>query len=298
MAREHDYRGRFAPSPTGPLHFGSLVTALASYLEARHHNGSWLVRIEDIDPLRDSPLASEQILASLDAHQLHSDEPVRYQSDRLDAYAATVNELLATGLAYRCICSRKELRGTNGYHPNHCRSRPQTAAGHAIRFVLQDAHTHWQDDLHGPQQQRIRAEADDPVIVRKEGFVAYKLAVIVDDIDQRISHIVRGSDLLTTTAQQLQMYHALKAPPPRWLHVPVITDRSGQKLSKQNHAPALDDTQPARNLLLALTFLGQQPPASLRGASARTVLEWASQHWQRTDMPRHSPVCNPTAAVL
>lgn len=286
MASQH-YRGRFAPSPTGPLHFGSLVTALASWLEARAARGDWLVRIEDLDPMREPPEAAQQILHSLNCHGLSADEPVRCQSERHEAYQKVINQLLQQGRAYRCACSRKQLRANGGYHPNHCRSTPTIPEGapHAVRFALTDENSHWLDQLLGPQEQRVRAELDDPVILRKEGFYAYQLAVVVDDIDQGITDVVRGSDLLDTTAQQQQIYHALGATPPRWLHIPVILNDQGQKLSKQTHAPALDDSQPARNLTWALTALGQQPPASLADTTTGTVLDWALRHWRRSAIP-------------
>ena len=277
------YRGRFAPSPTGPLHFGSLVTALASYLEARCHQGQWLIRIEDIDPLREPPEASQQILHSLEAHHLFSDEPVRFQSQRQDAYQGAIERLLAQGDAYRCSCSRKQLRENQGRHPYGCRNRtiPPQSSPYAIRFALQDEDCHWQDQLLGPQHQQVKAEVDDPVIRRKEGFYAYQLAVVVDDIDQGITHVVRGSDLLDMTAQQQQIYRALGATPPRWLHIPVIRNSQGQKLSKQTHAPALNDATPALNLVRALDALGQQPPEALVTQSPKQILQWAQQHWRR-----------------
>lgn len=283
------YRGRFAPSPTGPLHFGSLVTALASYLEAKSHGGSWLVRIEDLDPLRESRKAVDQICRSLVAHGLYSDEPIRFQSARHEAYQAIVKRLLNSHAAYRCACSRKQLQAHSGRHPYHCREHEVATLTpqHAIRFALDDQTARWNDDLLGPQIQTVHAELDDPVIQRKEGFYAYQLAVVADDIDQRISHVVRGSDLLAMTAQQQQIYHALGATPPQWLHIPVILNHQGQKLSKQTHAPALDDRQASLNLRQALTTLGQQPPQSLNQSSPTAILAWATEHWRRDGISRH-----------
>ncbi len=277
------YRGRFAPSPTGPLHFGSLVTALASWLEARCAGGDWLVRIEDLDPLREPPEATGQILHSLDCHGLFPDEPVRFQSKRHEAYQAAIEQLLSRGSAYRCRCSRKQLQQHGGYHPAHCRNG-EPAAGdtpYAIRFALNDEAGHWHDLLLGPQQQQVRAELDDPVILRKEGFYAYQLAVVVDDIDQGITHVVRGSDLLDMTAQQQQIFRALGARPPAWLHIPVIVNEQGQKLSKQTHAPALNDRQPAGNLFMALEALGHKPPPTLQTACVEDVLAWGRCNWRR-----------------
>ena len=277
------YRGRFAPSPTGPLHFGSLVTAVASYVEARVHLGQWLIRIEDLDPLREPPEATGQILRSLEAHGLFPDEPVRFQSRRHDAYHDAIDRLLASGHAYRCPCSRKELRANGGRHPHHCREARLQPGDRpfAVRFALHDEQCHWQDELLGPQHQVVQAEFDDPVILRKEGFYAYQLAVVVDDIDQGITDVVRGSDLLDMTAQQQQIYRALGAEPPGWLHIPVILNEQGQKLSKQTHAPALDDERAAENLFRALDALGQEPPASLQASGPDEILAWACQHWRR-----------------
>lgn len=284
------YCGRFAPSPTGPLHFGSLVTALASFLEADRHQGTWLVRIEDLDPLRESQEAVDRILTSLDAHHLHTATPIRFQSQRHDAYQAVIERLLATGQAYRCPCSRKELQANNGHHSERCRHREAIPAGtpFAVRFALRDAVAEWQDRLLGYQKLTVRAELEDPVIQRKEGFYAYQLAVVVDDIDQGITDIVRGSDLLATTGHQQQLYQALDASWPSWFHIPVILNQAGQKLSKQTHAPALDDRQPADNLVRALTALGQQPPANLAKGNVTTVLDWARAHWQPDRLPRDS----------
>lgn len=281
------YRGRFAPSPTGPLHFGSLVTALASWLEARAAGGDWLVRIEDLDPLREPPEATGQILHSLDCHGLFPDEPVRFQSKCHEAYQVAIEQLLSQGKAYRCRCSRKQLQQHGGYHPARCRDG-QPAPGdtpYAIRFALNDETSHWQDLLLGPQQQQVHEELDDPVLLRKEGFYAYQLAVVTDDIDQAITDIVRGSDLLEMTAQQQQIFQALGAKPPHWLHIPVVVNEQGQKLSKQTHAPALNDAQPAANLTRALGTLGQRPPKALLTASVDEVLAWGRSHWQRHAIP-------------
>ncbi|MFC4260250.1 tRNA glutamyl-Q(34) synthetase GluQRS [Marinobacter lacisalsi] len=281
------YRGRFAPSPTGPLHFGSLVTAVASYLEAHSRNGEWLVRIEDLDPLRESPEAADQILHSLTRHELHWHGDVRYQSTRLDGYRQLANQLVERGRAYYCGCSRKELKASDGHHPYHCRTGGPLPPDRplAIRFTLNNENAHWYDRILGAQHQSVRAEVDDPVIIRKEGFVAYQLAVVVDDIDQGITDVVRGSDLLETTAQQRQICQALNGTSPDWAHIPVVLNRQGQKLSKQNHAPALDDTRPGRNLWHALSTLGQHPPQTLQNDTPERILGWALAHWSLDHIP-------------
>lgn len=278
---EHRYRGRFAPSPTGPLHFGSLVTAVASFLEARNRGGTWLVRIEDLDPLRESPEATDRILASLEAHGLRSDEPVRFQSERHAHYLTLIDQLLDRGLAYRCACSRKQLREHGGRHPEGCREGHARSDGRpfAVRFALHDEQSEWRDQLLGPQSQAVHAELDDPVILRKEGFYAYQLAVVADDIDQGITHVVRGSDLLDMTAQQQQIYRALRARPPHWMHIPVILNAEGQKLSKQNHAPALDDRIAKDNLEQALAALGQDPSLLSGATDIDTLLDRAAANW-------------------
>lgn len=281
------YRGRFAPSPTGPLHFGSLVTALASYLEARCHDGAWLVRIEDLDPLRESPEAVDSILHSLEAHGLHWDEAVRRQSQRLNHYHQLIRQLVQQGQAYTCGCSRKELQAHGGRHPFHCRDGGHAPPGRplATRFALSDESALWQDLILGPQQQTVNAELDDPIILRKEGFVAYQLAVVADDIDQGISHIIRGSDLLETTAQQDQIFRTLEATAPERGHIPVVLNEQGQKLSKQTHAPALNDDTPTANLWHALHALGQQPAADLRRVTPRELLAWAEANWHLSRIP-------------
>lgn len=280
-----EYRGRFAPSPTGPLHFGSLVTAVASYLDARAHSGIWLVRIEDLDPLRESPAATGMILASLAAHGLEPDEPVRFQAQCHHRYQQIIDRLLQQGRAYRCICSRRQLQDNQGRHPNRCREGAVTAdqvidQPYAVRFALEDENATWQDQLLGPQRQQVHVETDDPVIRRKEGFYAYQLAVVADDIDQQITRVVRGSDLLDMTAQQCQIYRTLGSRPPAWLHIPVILNAEGQKLSKQNLAPALDDLRPAENLLSALEALAQNVSGLATADPVADILQTAAARWQ------------------
>ncbi|TVP55192.1 MAG: tRNA glutamyl-Q(34) synthetase GluQRS [Halomonadaceae bacterium] len=281
------YCGRFAPSPTGPLHQGSLVAALASYLDARQHQGRWLLRIEDLDPLRESISARDAILNSLEAHGLHWDGPVHYQSQRHQAYEQLLHQWQQQGRIYPCPCSRKELQAADGYHPRHCRQQPdwQSPAPRALRFALSDTEGQWQDRLLGALSYHLVAEQDDPVLKRKEGYYAYHLGVVCDDIDQGVNQIVRGQDLLESTPIHLALYQALAQPAPGYLHIPLLCNAQGQKLSKQTHAPALDDRQAGNNLWCALRSLHQSPPADLQPAPVTEILAWAQQHWRATALP-------------
>ena len=287
------YRGRFAPSPTGPLHFGSLVAALASFLEARSRQGLWFLRIEDLDPLREPPDATRQILHALDCHGLGWDGAVCYQSQRQPHYREILDRLRWAGFAYRCSCSRRELRENDGRHPHRCRERTSPAHGEspkapgaAVRFALDDRIWSWIDGIQGPCSVRVQAEIDDFVIQRKEGFFAYQMAVVCDDIAQGITEVVRGHDLLSSTPFQLALYQALENPPPAFHHLPLVTNKRGQKLSKQNRARPLDNGKAAANLYRALRFLGQEPPPELARAPVPAILEWALRNWRSSRIPR------------
>lgn len=279
------YIGRFAPSPTGPLHFGSLVAALGSYLDARAHDGTWLVRMEDLDPPREEPGAADRILASLEAHGLQGDGPVMYQSQRLDIYEDVLDKLQARGLVYHCQCTRAQIRAAGGHDDRGCRTQGAEPEGAARRLVQAGREYRFDDIWHGHQVQSIR---EDSILKRRDGLHAYQLAVVVDDIAQGVTHIVRGADLLETTATQMDLFRQLGHSEPHYGHLPLAMNREGQKLSKQNHAPALDDGQPTHNLCRALEFLGQQPPASLATATPNEVLAWAIPNWQRDTVNAHN----------
>ncbi len=286
MAGSHPpYRGRFAPSPTGPLHLGSLIAALASFLDARHAGGSWLVRMEDLDPPREEPGAAERILNSLQRHGLHWDEPVLWQSTRTLAYNAALESLSAAGHLFHCDCTRAML-GPGGACNGRCGPR-QSSVGksRATRVrVPRDCHISFRDRLQGRQDAALGLELPDFVVRRKDGLDAYQLAVVVDDASQSITHVVRGSDLLDSTPRQIFLQRLLDYPTPGYCHLPVITNTSGQKFSKQNHAPALDDTRPVANLRLALRFLHQpEPPAGI--ADTGPLLEFAVCHWSLQRIP-------------
>lgn len=278
--------GRFAPSPSGPLHFGSLLAALASFLEARTRNGCWLVRIEDIDTPRVVPGAADAILRSLEAHGLYWDGSVLYQSRRLASYTAALARLDAADSLYPCTCSRRELArwtspGVTGrVYPGFCRSgprRPQRPA--ALRVRTQSIRIRFVDRLQGGFSQQLEVDVGDFVVQRADGIVAYQLAVVVDDADQAVNQIVRGSDLLDSTPRQIHLQQLLELPTPDYLHIPVAVDASGAKLSKQTEATALDDAHPEAALITALQFLGQQPPPELMHAPVPNIIEWALMHW-------------------
>lgn len=287
MAAMNGYRGRFAPSPTGPLHFGSLVAALASYLDARSHGGKWLVRVEDLDAPRCVPGAETQILATLEACGLEWDEPVARQSQRLELYRAALERLKVEGRAYGCGCTRREIAdsstGTQGAgetpYPGTCRNglKPGREA-RAWRMRVDDASVSYEDRLQGLQTQGVAREVGDFVLRRADGIWAYQLAVVVDDAAQGITDVVRGADLLSSTPRQIALQAALGLPRPRYLHVPVATNGCGEKLSKQTLAPPAG----VESLPAVVRFLDMRPPADLRG---RELIAWAVANWDVTALP-------------
>jgi len=283
--------GRFAPSPTGPLHLGSLYTAVASYLDARSRGGRWLVRIEDLDGPRCVPGAVDLILRTLEHHALHWDGAVTYQHERLASYQAALEQLGKAGLTYRCTCSRSRL--PDAIYPGYCRTRP-TAAGQpaALRVIAPARSIAFADLLQGNFEQRLDRDVGDFVVLRRDGIVAYQLAVVVDDIAQQITHVVRGADLLDNTPRQLLLFEYLHAPAPHYAHVPLLVDRTGAKLSKRTMAHAIDDTQASANLALILSLLHHPPPAGLRHASPDELLHWAIGAWDLKRLPAQSTLAN------
>jgi glutamyl-Q tRNA(Asp) synthetase len=252
------YRGRFAPSPTGPLHFGSLVAALGSWLRARAQGGMWLVRMEDLDPPREVPGAAVEILATLAAFGLNSDEPVLYQSRRELIYLAAFEQLRTTGLVFPCWCSRGDLQVSEAVHRLPCLAPPDSTREPAWRLTVPDETIEFDDAALGKQTQNLREHAGDFVIRRVEGWYAYQLAVVVDDADAGITEIVRGSDLLDSTPRQICLQRLLGLPTPRYLHLPLVVDSEGRKLSKQDKARPVDANAPVLSLLAACEFLGIQ----------------------------------------
>ena len=273
------YRGRFAPSPTGDLHFGSLVTAVASYLDARRAGGEWLVRIEDVDQPRMVPGAADRILQCLEAYGMHWDGAVMYQSQRGEAYAAALGRL--GDLVYGCGCTRSELAQHDvrrEYYPGTCRDG--LAPGRVTRsqrLRVPDRDLHWEDRRLGPQRENLAASVGDFVLRRADGLWAYQLAVVVDDGAQGITDIVRGEDLLTSTARQIYLQELLHLPRPRYRHVPIALDAQGQKLSKQTQALAVPPSGSSSVLSEALRFLGEPVDSELDEIAL--IWQWAiSRH--------------------
>ncbi|TAN71478.1 MAG: tRNA glutamyl-Q(34) synthetase GluQRS [Gallionella sp.] len=281
------YRGRFAPSPTGPLHFGSLVAAVGSYLDARHHHGQWLVRIEDLDTPRCVPGAADNILRTLEAFGLHWDEAILCQSRRTAAYEATLQQLQAIGAAYPCACTRKEiadsaLHGIEGpVYPGTCRNGlPADRDARAWRVRTNNQPTEFNDALQGHINQHLESEIGDFVVKRADGLFAYQLAVVMDDAFQNITHVVRGADLLHSTPRQIYLQRLLGYATPAYMHLPIAVNAQGEKLSKQTLAPAVTADDVIATLFAVLEFLRQQPPAELRQGSVEEVLGWAIKNWQ------------------
>ena len=278
-----NYVGRFAPSPTGPLHFGSLLAAVASYLQARANNGRWLLRIENIDPPRADPEAIPLILEALEAFGFEWDGPVTYQSQFADRHYALVEQLLKQGQAYPCTCSRRTLasarRGPLGIvYPGTCRSGCLDGES-AIRIRTNNDAVCFTDGLQGRQCQRLESETGDFVIRRRDGLLAYHLAVAVDDVDQGITEVVRGIDLMDSTPRQIFIQRSLGMRSPAYMHIPVATGKNGQKLSKSYGAAPVKTDPEANRLYAALQALRQDPPDVLKSAATPEIWNWAFNEW-------------------
>lgn len=278
-----NYVGRFAPSPTGPLHFGSLLAAVASYLEARRHGGQWLLRIEDIDPPREQDGADEEILRILEAYQFEWDGPVIYQSRTEPAHRDAIRQLQDEGLAYRCGCSRKDLanapRGPLGpIYPGTCREG-SSAEEFAIRVRTHDEPIVIDDRLQGHYQQRLESESGDFIIERRDKLVAYQLAVVIDDVLQGVTDVVRGIDLLDSTPRQVHLQQILGLSTPSYAHIPVVEHDDGSKLSKLTGAPPIRAAEASETLCRALDALGQRPPSALETAPLAEIWQWSQENW-------------------
>ena len=280
------YIGRFAPTPSGYLHFGSLVAALASYLDARSVGGQWLLRMEDLDPPREVPGAQDAILRSLETYGFEWDGQLIRQSERHGEYTALIQRLLSQGLAYACTCSRKQLEGSGGIYPGTCRNLCHPDQDAAIRLRVPELEYFFRDRVQGEFRQHLGREVGDFVIRRRDGLFAYQLAVVLDDAWQGVTDIVRGADLLDSTPRQLYLQELLGLPQPRYLHVPLIIQPDGHKLGKSYRSPPLPADQAAPLLNRALRALGQQPPAELSQSHPQEVLAWGIAHWDATRISR------------
>ncbi|MCX7897150.1 MAG: tRNA glutamyl-Q(34) synthetase GluQRS [Rhodocyclaceae bacterium] len=283
--------GRFAPSPTGPLHFGSIIAALGSFLEAKARGGRWLVRIEDLDRERCRPHYAETILRQLEAHGFAWDDDVVYQSQRTARYEEALERLKALGMIYPCGCTRRELAGARlgadgaPVYPGTCRRGLAPGKQARALRVRMEGVVEFVDLIQGAQRQDLAQEAGDCVVRRADGHFAYQLAVVVDDADAGVDHVVRGADLIASTARQIYLYGLLERSIPQYAHLPVAVDAQGHKLSKQTRAQPVDARDPTATLFAAAQFLGLAPPRELRRAPPQEFLAWAKMHWSLSRVP-------------
>jgi glutamyl-Q tRNA(Asp) synthetase len=277
---ESGYIGRFAPSPTGPLHFGSLLAALASFLDARANQGKWLMRIEDLDPPREPAGSAELILQQLQDFGMNWDDEVLYQSTRLGAYEEVMGQLQDKGLAYPCDCTRPQIREMGLVYNGSCRERSTPPEKpYALRLKTEALKIGFDDVIQGHFSQQLELDAGDFVIRRKDELYAYQLAVVVDDEFQNITHVVRGWDLLDSTPRQIYLQRVLNYQEMSYIHIPIIVDEKGQKLSKQAFAPSIETDRASEAIYKALVFLGQVPPAEIATERPESQLQWAIANW-------------------
>lgn len=282
------YRGRFAPSPTGPLHFGSLIAAMASYLQAKVNHGEWWLRIEDIDPPREQPGASDAIIKTLAAFGFEWDGPIRYQSAGVSHYHEILDHLRERDLLYACGCSRKDIAklNDNNIYPGTCRAGlPPGREARAWR-VRSEGRIQYQDAIQGQINCDIAIEAGDFVLLRADGLVAYQLAVGLDDAEQGMTEVIRGADLLDSTPRQIYIQQLLQLPSPRYAHHPVAVNAAEDKLCKHSHAPAIQPKDAVPLLWQALDFLGQRPEKDLKNGDLNDLWHWAITHWQLQEIPK------------
>jgi glutamyl-Q tRNA(Asp) synthetase len=273
------YIGRFAPSPSGPLHFGSLICALVSYLHARQANGTWLVRIEDVDTTRVKAEADQTILSQLLAHGMQSDDEVMYQTNRNKAYQRALDALQQKQLVYACSCTRQEIKAKGKYYTGTCRDKHLPLEGNAIRVKNNCVDSSFYDLHLGKIEVEPSFCSEDISIKRKDGLFAYNLAVVVDDIEQNVSHVVRGADLIDTTIQQNQIYHLLGEKPPMYFHLPAVCIEHGRKLSKQNHAAPIQNEFAALNLIQAFEIIGLSVDELHENMPVDSLIQWAVENW-------------------
>jgi len=282
------YQGRFAPSPTGPLHMGSMFAALGSYLQAKKQNGKWRVRIDDLDPPREMKGAASSILRTLENFGLEWDENIVYQSQRHDLYEHTLDQLKKQSLIFHCRCSRKDIKATASIgpigfvYPGTCRDKNITDSNTTVRLKTADLKISFNDLLQGETTQHIAQQIGDVALKRADGFYAYHLAVVADDYEENINEIVRGIDLLGCTPIQIYLQQCLNYPTPRYLHLPILVNQRNEKLSKQTKAKAVNDGADVKigeTLFTLLSQLNQQPPENLKHENKSTILKWGIEHW-------------------
>lgn len=281
--------GRFAPAPSGPLHIGSMITALGSYLHSKSRGGLWKLRIEDSDCFRSQPGAIDSILHTLENFGLTWDSEVMIQSQRENIYTTFIAELKKSGLLFACACSRKETSGKP--YPATCRNKalPDTP-GKSLRVITQNHMHEFIDGIQGMTTQNLAQEVGDFIIRRADNIAAYHLAVVIDDAEQHVTEIIRGADLLDSTPRQIYLQQLLGFPRPVYYHLPVAVDGDGKKISKQNHAPAIDKRPTAEVLYQCLQFLGQEPDADLENAGKEEILNWAIANWDVNKVPRSGTI--------
>ncbi|MEQ9861025.1 tRNA glutamyl-Q(34) synthetase GluQRS [Pectobacterium cacticida] len=284
------YVGRFAPSPSGDLHFGSLIAALGSYLQARSQQGRWLVRIEDIDPPREIPGAASRILQQLEHYGLYWDGDVMYQSQRHARYHEILQQLQQQGMSYYCTCTRSRIQQLGGRYDGHCRTLNLPDKNAALRLRQTMPVFHFHDRLRGELYADAALAQEDFIIRRRDGLFAYNLAVVIDDNDQGVTEIVRGADLIEPTVRQLSLYQQLGYAIPTYVHLPLVLNEEGNKLSKQNHAPALPHGDPRPVLLAALQFLHQPLPENGQDMSLSALIAWAIAHWSLERVPLEAAI--------
>jgi len=278
-AAHTSYIGRFAPSPTGALHLGSLLAAVGSFVDARCRGGRWLVRIEDLDSARVVPGCADRMLRTLEAFGLGWDGAIEYQSHRSAHYAHALETLRGRGMTFECSCSRRELESSRGGYPGTCRAGPRRSGPTATRLRVEDVEVSFVDRLQGICRFAL-GERGDVIIRRRDGAFAYQLAVVVDDALQGVTDIVRGADLLDSTPWQIALQRELGLSTPSYMHLPLVVEPDGEKLAKSRRSLSLDAHQAGRQLHTVLGLLRQDPPAELELESAESVLAWACAHWQ------------------
>lgn len=283
-----NYRGRFAPSPTGPVHYGTLIAAVGSYLQAKKNHGEWFIRIDDIDTCRVVDGADDDILRTLEHFGFEWNGNIIYQTQQIESYQQALEQLKSQSLAFPCLCSRKQLAKTDSsIYPGTCRHRslPEKKE-HALRVLSQDINIEFNDIVMGQQLQNIKQQCGDFIIKRRDGLFAYQLAIVVDDAAQNITEVVRGADLLGSTHRQIYLQQLLNYSTPGYCHLPLAVDNLGNKISKSGNAAKVDIKNKENLIINALNFLGQRPPDDLIKSQLNDIWLWAIKHWNIADVPK------------